>query len=326
MTPQNLKRLIESLNECRARVPLNKHPTMNRRHFLQSLAALAAAPACAATAAAPWKLNYMLASAMYGSLSLTEILPEVKKTGATGIELWPKKHGTQREELDAIGHDKFADMLKEHGIGFGGSTRYDLGPFGLTKEIAVVKKLGGSFIVTGGKGDYKVSPEQLKKNVVEFAEKMKPHAALAAENGVEIGIENHINNIIDTPDSLRWLADAIRDTPGIGIALAPYHLPQDPALLSELIRHIDKKMTLFYAWEHGMGCMKPMPKAEELQQMPGRGKLDWKPLLQALKEVDFRGPTEIFMHPTPRGIPIMPTLAESTAEIIRAREHLDALI
>ncbi len=297
---------------------------MNRRRFLQSIAAATAAPAFAAEV--PWKLNYMLASAMYGSLPLAEILPEVKKTGATGIELWPKKHGTQREEMDAIGHEKFAAMLKDHGIGFGGSTRYDLGPFGLTEEIAVVKKLGGTFIVTGGAGDYKVSPEQLKANVKAFVEKMKPYAALAAENGVEIGIENHINNLIDTPDSLLWLADAIRNMPGIGIALAPYHLPQDTKLLSGLITHIDKKMTLFYTWEHGMGCMKPMPKEEELQQLPGRGKLDWKPLLAALKATKFTGPTEIFMHPTPRGIPIMPTAAETTAEIVRAKDHLESLL
>ncbi|MBB5039757.1 sugar phosphate isomerase/epimerase family protein [Prosthecobacter dejongeii] len=297
---------------------------MNRRHFLQSLAALTAAPAWAAPT--PWKLNYMLASAMYGNLSLTEILPEVKKTGSTGIELWPKKHGTQREELDAMGHDKFADLLKQNGVSFGGSTRYDLGPLKLTEEIKLVKKLGGTFIVTGGTGEYKVTPEQLRLNVKAFVEKMKPHAALAAENGVEIGIENHINNLIDTPDSLRWLADDIRDLPGIGIALAPYHLPQDTQLLSDLIRHIDQKMTLFYAWEHGLGCMKPMPKEEEIQQMPGRGKLDWKPLLQALREVNFTGPTEIFMHPTPRGIPILPTAAETTAEIVRAKNHLDSLI
>jgi len=298
---------------------------MNRRRFLQSIAAAATTPALAADK--PWKLNYMLASAMYGSLPLADILPEVKKTGATAIELWPKKHGTQREELDAIGHEKFAAMLKEHGIRFGGTTRYDLGPFKLTDEIALVKKLGGSFIVTGGEGAWKgLTPEQLKANVKDFAEKMKPHAALAAENGVTIGIENHINNLIDTPDSLRWLADDIREMPGIGIALAPYHLPQDTQLLSDLIRHIDRKMTLFYTWEHGQGCMKPMPKDEELQQMPGRGPLDWKPLLDALKAVNFTGPTEIFMHPTPRGIPILPTAAETTAEIARAKEHLDKLV
>jgi len=297
---------------------------MNRRHFIQSLAALAAAPACAADTA--WKLNYMLASSMYGNLSLAEILPEVKKTGATGIELWPKKHGTQREELDAIGHEKFVAMLKESGVSFGGTTRYDLGPFKLTEEISVVNKLGGNFIVTGGAGEYKVSPEQLKLNVKDFVEKMKPHAEVAAKNGVVIAIENHINNLIDTPDSLLWLADYVRDVAGLGIALAPYHLPQDTAQLSSLIRHCDRKLTLFYAWEHGQGCMKPMPKAKELQQMPGRGPLDWKPLLTALREIKFTGPTEIFMHPTPRGIPILPTAAETTAEIIRAKQHLDSLI
>jgi sugar phosphate isomerase/epimerase len=248
---------------------------INRRRFLQSLSALAAAPSLAAEV--PWKLNYMLASSIYGSLPLAEILPEVKKTGATAIELWPKKHGTQREEMDAIGHEQFATMLKEHGIGFGGTTRYDLGPFKLDEEIAIVKKMGGNFIVTGGSGDYKVTPEQLKQNVKDFVEKMKPTAALAAENGVTIGIENHVNNLIDTPDSLRWLADDIRDIPGIGIALAPYHLPQETKLLADLIVHSDKKLMLFYAWEHGMGCMKPMPKEEEIQQLPGRGPLDWQP-------------------------------------------------
>jgi sugar phosphate isomerase/epimerase len=298
---------------------------MKRRRFLQSLTALAAVPAHAASTV--WKLNYMLASSMYGSLSLAEILPEVKKGGATGIELWPKKHGTQREELDALGLEKFSAMLKQHELGFGGSTRYDLGPFKLTEEINVVKQLGGSFIVTGGAGEWKnITPAQLKANVKDFVEKMKPHAALAAQHGVTVGIENHINNLIDTPDSLRWLADGIRDIPGIGIALAPYHLPQDSQLLADLIQHIDQKMTLFYAWEHGKGCMKAMPKEDELQQMPGRGPLDWKPLLSALKAVNFTGPTEIFMHPTPRGIPIMPTAVESTAEIIRAKNHLDAIV
>lgn len=268
----------------------------------------------------------MLASSMYGSLPLGDILPEVKKGGAGGIELWPRKHGTQREELDKLGHEKFAAMLKEHEVAFGGTTRYDLGPFKLAEEIAVVKKLGGSFIVTGGAGNYKLEGDALKAEVKSFVEKMKPHATLAAENGITIGIENHINNVIDTPNSLLWLADFTRDMPGIGIALAPYHLPQDSKWLADIIVHCDRKLMLFYAWEHGKGCMKPMPKEDEVQQLPGRGKLDWKPLLAALKRIDFTGPTEIFMHPTPRGVPIMPTLAESTAEIVRAKEFLDSIV
>jgi sugar phosphate isomerase/epimerase len=68
-----------------------------------------------------------------------------------------------------------------------------------------------------------------------------------------------------------------------------------------------------------------MPKHEELQQLPGRGSLDWKPLLVALKSIGFSGPTEIFMHPTPRGFPILETAEKITAEINRARAHLSAI-
>ncbi len=297
---------------------------MNRRRLIQSLTAAAVAPSLAAEPA--WKLHYMLASAMYGNLKLEQILPEVRKAGASGIEVWPRKHGTQREELDEIGHEKFAAMLSTERLVFGGTTRYDLGPFKLADEVGVVAKLGGTFIVTGGEGNYKLQGDALKAEVKGFVEKMKPHAALAAGKGMTIAIENHINNIIDTPNSLLWLADMIRDMPGIGIALAPYHLPQDTKWLADIITHCDRKLALFYAWEHGMGCMKPMPKDEELQQLPGRGKLDWKPLLTALKQIEFTGPTEIFMHPTPRGIPILPTAAEVTAEIARARKFLDQVL
>jgi sugar phosphate isomerase/epimerase len=81
-------------------------------------------------------------------------------------------------------------------------------------------------------------------------------------------------------------------------------------------------MAVFYAWQHGMGCMTKLPKEQELLQMPGRGELDFGPLLQALADVDYRGWTEIFMHPVPRGIPILDTTAAVTEEINRARTYL----
>jgi len=86
---------------------------------------------------------------------------------------------------------------------------------------------------------------------------------------------------------------------------------------------LDKKLSVFLAWQFGMGCMKPMPKDEELQQMPGRGKLDFTPLLKTLKDMNYSGYTQIFMHPTPRGIPILPTATEVTAEINRAKAYLE---
>lgn len=56
--------------------------------------------------------------------------------------------------------------------------------------------------------------------------------------------------------------------------------------------------------------------------MPGRGSLDFAPLLAALREIEYSGFTEIFMHPVPRGIPILEPTAAVTAEINRARDYL----
>ena len=45
--------------------------------------------------------------------------------------------------------------------------------------------------------------------------------------------------------------------------------------------------------------------------------------LEALKKIDYRGFTEIFMHPVPRGTPIRPTAEQVTTEINRARFYLE---
>ena len=104
--------------------------------------------------------------------------------------------------------------------------------------------------------------------------------------------------------------------------MAPYHLPQDEKLLAGLIRTLGNRIAVFYAWQHGMGCHKKLPKAQELLQMPGRGELNFTPLIAALREAKYTGWTEIFMHPVPRGIPILKTTAAVTAEINRSRSYL----
>lgn len=301
---------------------------MNRRTFLQASAALAAASSSQAVAAA-FKLNYILASSMYGQLPLAEILPEVTKTGATVLDVWPKKHGSQREEIDSIGVDAFAAMMKTHGLRLGCSTRFDLGPLKLHDEMPFVKQLGGDMIVCGtvSRGRPKNAAE-LKAVVKKFAETMKPHAAKAEESGVTIALENHSNWVFDHPDSMRWFFDFLQ-SPRVGVALAPYHLhayklgPED---LASLIRDLGPNLKLFYAWEYGKGCMKKLPKQEELMQLPGVGSFDFGPAVRALRTIDFQGYTEIFMHPVPRGIPIQPTAAQTTEQINLSRRYLNGLL
>lgn len=272
----------------------------------------------------PFQLNYILASCMYGTLPLAEIVPEVKKIGAAHIDIWPRVHGDQREQVESMGNDAFAELLATHGVGLGISTRFDLGPFGLEEEMGFARDFGASLIVTGSRGPKDLTGEELRAAVADFAEALNPHIATAEKHGITISIENHSSALIESPDSMKWLIE-FTDSPHLGIALAPYHLPDDAPLVAQLIEDLGPGLALFYAWQHGMGCHEKLPKEQELMQMPGRGDLDFTPILSALKKINFAGWTEIFMHPVPRGIPILDTAADVTDEINRARHYLDQL-
>ena len=271
-----------------------------------------------------FELNYILASCMYGTLPLAEIVPEVKQIGSDRIDIWPRVHGDQREQVESMGNEAFAELLATHGVGLGVSTRFDLGPFGLAEEMAFAREFGASLIVTGSKGPKDLTGEELRAAVVDFAEALKPHIATAEKHDITISIENHSSALIESPDSMRWLIE-FTDSPHLGIALAPYHLPDDAELVAQLIEDLEQGLALFYAWQHGMGCHEKLPKEQELMQMPGRGTLDFTPILSALKKINFSGWTEIFMHPVPRGIPILDTTADVTDEINHARHYLDQL-
>ncbi|MCH2212627.1 MAG: sugar phosphate isomerase/epimerase [Fuerstiella sp.] len=268
-----------------------------------------------------FRLRYMLGSCMYGYTALQEIAPEVRKIGAQAIDIWPRVHGNQREQLDEMGEEAFADMLREHNIRLGCLTQYKLGPFGLADEIPLAKRLGCSTIVTGGRGPKGLKGQELRLAVQTFVERMKPHLAIAQAHNVTIAIENHGSNLFESADALKWMVELCPDT-HLGVALAPYHLPQDEQHIADLIRSLGSRLEVFYAWQHGMGCRLKLPKEQELLQMPGRGSLDFQPLLAALKHIDYQGWTEIFMHPVPRGIPILDTTSAVTAEINQARQYL----
>ena len=281
------------------------------------------APSQAADASTskPFQLNYMLASCMYGYMYLGEILPEVAKCGATHLDIWPKKHGDQREQLTDLGEERFAQLLRKHNVQLGCITQYALGPFGLTEEFQLANRLGCRLIVTGGEGPKGLVGPELKSAVAVFLERMKPYLELAEASNVTIAIENHANNLFDSADSLKYLRD-LSPSKHLAVALAPYHLPQDAAQLATLIRDLGDSIAMFYAWQHGDGCMTRLPKEQELLQLPGRGPLDFAPLLKALSDINYQGWTEVFMHPVPRGIPILETADEVTREINRSREYL----
>jgi sugar phosphate isomerase/epimerase len=155
---------------------------------------------------------------------------------------------------------------------------------------------------------------------------MKPHAAKAEELGIRIAIENHSNQALHHPDSLRAFAE-LNKSPALGVAFAPHHLhewaDQIPALLRDLGA---RNLPFMYFQEHSEGIFKKASKEEELRQMAGRGKLDYRPIVKALRDIRFNGQVELFMHPTPRGIPVMSSTAEVTALINESRAYVEKCV
>jgi hypothetical protein len=158
--------------------------TLSRRGFCAGVLAASAAqmlgrPVSAAPVPETFRLKYILGSCMYGYTPLDEILPEVSKIGAAAIDIWPKVHGNQREQLDELGEAEFGRLLKQHQLTLGCLTQYKLGPFGLQEEMRLAQRLGCRLIVTGGKGPRGLAGKELKAAVADFLEQMQPHLAVA---------------------------------------------------------------------------------------------------------------------------------------------------
>jgi sugar phosphate isomerase/epimerase len=298
---------------------------ITRRTFLYTLGAAAAGSAIAAPE--PFRLRYVLSSALYGETPLSEILPEVSKAGCESIDIWCKVHGNQREQITEMGDEAFAALLEKNHTRLGVSTRYPLGPMKLQDEMAWLKKLGGKIVLCGSSGPKNPAGAEAKAAIQDFMEKMKPHVAKAEELGVTIAIENHSNTALYHPDSLRYFAEFNR-SPSLGVALAFHHLNEWQDQIPTLIRDLGAaQLPFIYFQEHSEGISKKVAKEIEMQQMPGfGGALDYHPVLKAMRDIRFAGVVSLFMHPTPRGVPILPTTAEVTAAVNKSRAFVEGCL
>jgi sugar phosphate isomerase/epimerase len=308
---------------------------VNRREFIKSSSGLMGAVIGAESDSDwfafdrdKWKLNYMVSSCLYGYMDIQTILPEIRKSNAVAIDIWPKIHGNQREQLDEIGEDNFRKLLRKNKVSLGGITQFKLGPFALDEEIVLASRFKTKLIVTGAKGPKGLAGDDLKNEVKKFVQDLQPTIKQAEKYNVTIAIENHSSSLIHSPDSIKWLLE-LAPSPNIAIAFAPYHLellPIKEKEMADLIRYIDNRLALFYAWQHGEGSLGNITAESRRKQLPGIGPLDFIPLLEALKSINYAGWTEIFMHAFPRGEAIDKTAADVTAHINTSRAYLETCI
>lgn len=302
---------------------------MNRRDCLKSIGAAGAVASLPQTLKAvngKFAIDYVLASTLYGDMKLSRVLPEQEYTGCLGLDIWSNPYGAHRAEIDRIGVDEFAQMVKKNSASVRVFTCYDRGCFGLQPEMPVLKRLSGKILVSGSPKAEGLSGKETRAAVLRFIEKMIPHADAAGEHGLTIAIANLSNHLLSSPDSIRYFAEFNRH-PSMGLAFAPHHLKDHINLIPELILELGRdNLPFVYFQEYGDGAYHQLQKQIELEQLPGRGPFDYLMLAKALKLIRFKGIAEICMHTTPRGLPIMGNTESITELINESRIYVDSCV
>lgn len=79
-------------------------------------------------------------------------------------------------------------------------------------HMRAMLKFGGNMIVaefpSGGPGAKDLRGDDLRRGIRASVEKLKPIIAGAGELGVKLAIENHLNGLLEPPESLNMLVDA----------------------------------------------------------------------------------------------------------------------
>ena len=156
--------------------------------------------------------------------------------------------------------------------------------------ITMVKELGGQMIsvVPGTVG--KIIPDGRPDEEWQWAiESMKQCYEHAEKEGIVIGIEP-INRFetyfINRGDQALALAEEVG--PNCGVCLDIFHMNIEESNYYDMIRRAGKKIVNFHV-------------ADNNRKAPGMGTLDWKSVIDTLKEVGYKGPLSVeFASPIDR--------------------------
>jgi sugar phosphate isomerase/epimerase len=299
----------------RPQLGLIRQERQTRRRFVKrmtlattGLSALVHAPRSAG-ADDPGKraMRLSCSSINFSSLPIEQAVARIASLGFDAIDIWSAHAGCPHLDdcLNRLGHEGLTALLKKH--------RLDLYSFsvyagGFAKYAGLLGGCGGGVAVQGSRGG---NPKDIRNEMKAFLETLKPLAELAEKNNSFLAIENHSHALLDAPDSFKAFVD-LNDNPRIGIALAPYHLQSWKADVAQVIRTCGDQLLYVYGWQKGSST----------NQLPGIGPVDFKPLLAALKEVNFKYPLNPFLHHEPAPDETSAALRKSRAHLIRLASHL----
>lgn len=282
---------------------------MNRREFLRLHSATAALVAgaslsvsCGARSSRPRKDVRLSASSMlYKDLTLEQALGRISGVGYQAVDIWGPTEGCLHldDAVRRLGGAGLKQLLSSHRLKLSAVTLLD---GGFDKYADFLGEIGGTVVIQGSAP--RVRPEELSQRMRSFVEGLKPAADRAAAQGSHLAIVNQSDALLSSFDSIKAFVD-LNQHPNVGIAIAPFHLQALGISVPDVVQTAGQQVLFFYAWQNDIG----------LKQLPGYGPVDFRPWLDALKAVHYKG----YVNPFVRGY-IEPDLM--SASLARARNYL----
>jgi len=263
---------------------------MHRREFLAGCAgaALWAWPMGVSAepfaAGADWRLRLSTSTIQFSRLPLEQACERIAKLGFEAIDIWAAYEGCPHlDQALKLGPEGLKALLARchlqlcsFSVYIGGYARY----------AELLGKAGGGIAIEGSAGP--CAPGELRTRMKAFLESLKPLVDLAEKNQSYLAIENHGQSLLDGLDSFQAFVE-LNSSLRLGLAVAPYHLQASKASVEEAIRICGSQLFFFYAWQNQPG----------IGQLPGHGPTEFRPWLEALRAVHYRGFVNPFMHGHP---------------------------
>jgi sugar phosphate isomerase/epimerase len=262
----------------------------------------AAAPALLSTALAGdagWKMQLSTSSIQFSTLPVEKACQRIASLGFEAIDFWPTGpvgYGCPHlEEIDKrLGSVGLQELLAKNRLKLCALTCYFVG---YPKYAKLLGSLGGGVAVRDSRPG---NPVNLRVEMKDFFERLKPEVELAEKYDSYLAIENHGNALLASHDAFQAFVE-MNPSRRIGVALAPWHLQAAGISVTDVIATVGKQLFFFYAWQH----------AEDLNQLPGIGPTDCSPWLTALAKIGYPRYVNPFMHHHPQPEKMAAALATS---------------
>ncbi len=244
---------------------------------------MAVAPAAGLCSGAGWKMRLSTSSIQFMRLPIEKACERIAALGFEAIDIWSAHAGCPHldDVQTRLGAAGLSELLAKHRLKLCGFSVYR---GGYPKYAELLGQVGGGLAIRGSEkalGD----GEHMTARMKSFLETLKPELGLCEQFNGCLCIENHGNALLDSLDSFKAFVD-LNTHPRLGIALAPFHLQRSGISVPGAIAVAGQQLRFFYAWQN----------AEGLGQLPGHGPADFGPWLQALRQQNYGGYINPFMH------------------------------